>query len=45
MVGAFGTYVSSNHPDLHTAIEEALSRAAQEPALKALLPANRKPAA
>ena len=38
MVGAFGTYVSSNHPDLEIAIKEALERAAADPALQPLLP-------
>ena len=37
MLGAFGTYVSSNNPDLATAIREALERAAAEPALQPLL--------
>ncbi len=38
MLGAFGTYVSSNNPDLPTAIREALARAAEEPSLQSLLP-------
>lgn len=38
MLGAFGTYVSSNHADLPTAIKEVLQRAAAEPALLPLLP-------
>lgn len=37
MIGAFGTYVSSNHPKLRIAIKEALDRAAAEPALRPLL--------
>ena len=40
-VGAFGTYVSSNHEDLRTAIDEALERASAEPALQPLLPKAR----
>ena len=42
MLGAFGTYVSSNHLDLPTAITEVLQRAADEPALLPLLPKTAK---
>ena len=38
MLGAFGSYVSSNHPDLHTALKEALARASEDPVLHPLLP-------
>lgn len=42
MLGAFGTYVSSNDPDLRIAIKEALARAAEEPSLQPLLPSARR---
>ena len=37
MVGAFGTYVSSNHADLQAAINDVLQRAESDPVLSPLI--------